>query len=181
MGRAVLVGVMGPGRGAGEEDLVTARQLGRAIATRGWVTLCGGRNSGVMSAVSEAAKQARGLTLGFLPGEDLRDTAEGVLVALPTGLGQARNNLNVLSADLVVAIAYRPGSGTFSEICLADKNAKPLLVITRDPQLRDTIHQLCRHQVVFAAEAEEAIHQMNRMVRQNRTPEDMELLRLERG
>ncbi len=60
---------MGPGEGAKPEVCTTAYQLGQLLAQRGWVTLCGGRSSGVMEAVSRGAKEAGGLTVGILPGK----------------------------------------------------------------------------------------------------------------
>ena len=50
-----------------------------------------------------------------------------VLVALPTGLGEARNALVVRAADAVVAIGG--GWGTLSEIALALKTGVPVVGI----------------------------------------------------
>ncbi len=62
-----------------------------------------------------------GLTLGVLPGaEDGGGYPNAwVKVAVRTGLGMARNTVNVLSADLCVALGGGPG--TLSEIALALK------------------------------------------------------------
>ena len=130
--RAFVVGIMGAGDKAVARDLRGATQLGRAVAERGWVTLCGGRDTGVMRAVSEAARSAGGLTVGLLPGNDRRHVAPGILLALPTGLGNARNAVNVLAADAVVALAARPGAGTLSEMALALKSNRRLIVWTDD-------------------------------------------------
>jgi uncharacterized protein (TIGR00725 family) len=69
MPHKIIIGVMGPGEGAKPEVCTTAYQLGQLLAQRGWVTLCGGRSSGVMEAVSRGAKEAGGLTVGILPGK----------------------------------------------------------------------------------------------------------------
>jgi uncharacterized protein (TIGR00725 family) len=65
--------------------------------------------------------EAGGLTLGVLPVESERGGYPNRWVAIPiyTGAGMARNAINVLSADLCVAIGGGPG--TLSEIALALK------------------------------------------------------------
>ena len=44
------------------------------------------------------------MTVGLLPGDDRADANEWVALALPTGLGEARNALIVRAADAMVAI-----------------------------------------------------------------------------
>ena len=78
-----------------------------------------------MEAACRGTRSKGGLTVGLLPGTD-RDAANGwVQVALPTGLGEARNALIVRAADVVVAIGG--GWGTLSEIALARKMGKPVV------------------------------------------------------
>jgi uncharacterized protein (TIGR00725 family) len=78
-----------------------------------------------MEAACRGARSRGGLTLGLLPGLD-RDEANGwVIVAVPTGLGEARNALVVRAADAVVAIGG--GWGTLSEIALAMKTGVPVV------------------------------------------------------
>lgn len=141
MGRAVVIGVMGPGEQASPQDLEDARQLGEAIAQNGWVLLSGGRDAGVMAAVNKAAAQAGGLTLGLLPGKT-KDAAPDVLLPIPTDLGNARNNLNVLAGDAIVAVAHKVGPGTTSEIALALKNKTPVVVITQNPVTAEFFNML---------------------------------------
>ncbi|MEM9675458.1 MAG: cytochrome, partial [Bacteroidota bacterium] len=76
MPQKIIIGVMGPGEGAKPEACATAYQLGRLLASKGWITLCGGRKAGVMEAVSRGAKEAGGITVGILPGEDNQQTSE---------------------------------------------------------------------------------------------------------
>jgi len=131
--RTLIIGVMGPGEGAGRQDLVWAAALGRAIATQGWVTLSGGREAGVMAAVTQAAAAAGGLTVGILPGRDGSACASGLHLPIATGMGNGRNNINVLASDLIVAFISRPGPGTVSEIALALKAGKPLILLGGTP------------------------------------------------
>jgi uncharacterized protein (TIGR00725 family) len=98
--------------------------VGRLVAERGAVLVCGGRG-GAMEAACRGAKQAGGLTVGILPGSDRSDANPYVDVALPTGLGEARNALVVRAADAVIAIGG--GYGTLSEIALALKAGKPVI------------------------------------------------------
>ena len=104
--RRVVVGVMGAGEGASAEAVALAEVLGECISARGWVLLTGGRPAGVMAAASRGAARVDGhLVVGVLPdegkGDDRQSTAE-LDLALFTGMGKARNVINVLSADVVV-------------------------------------------------------------------------------
>jgi uncharacterized protein (TIGR00725 family) len=75
-----------------------------------------------MEAACRGAKQAGGTTVGILPGTDRSDANPYVDVAIPTGLGEARNALVVRAADAVIAIGV--GYGTLSEVALALKAGK---------------------------------------------------------
>ena len=93
---------MGPAK-AGIRELADAKSLGELIARQGWVVLTGGRASGVMDAASEGAKSVPGsLTIGILP-DGKTQVSRYVDVAIVTDLGQARNNVNVMSSDVIVA------------------------------------------------------------------------------
>lgn len=132
--RLPIIGVMGGGESPKEISLL-ARALGHALATEGWVVLNGGRNAGVMAAVSEGAATAGGLVVGVLPDRDLDRASPHLTIPIRTGLGDGRNIINVLSSDVVVALPGGPG--TLSEMALALKNRKPLLLLgwTEPPPL----------------------------------------------
>jgi uncharacterized protein (TIGR00725 family) len=98
--------------------------VGRLVASRGAVVVCGGLG-GVMESACRGAKAAGGLTVGLLPGSDRSDANPFVDVALPTGLGEARNALVVAAADVVIAVGR--GYGTLSEVALALKAGKPVI------------------------------------------------------
>lgn len=101
-------------------------KIGKIVAKVGAILVCGGL-SGVMEVACKGASSQRGLTIGILPG-DSKDTANPyVKIAIPTGLGLARNVLVVKSADIVIAI---DGSyGTLSEIAFALQYRKPIIGI----------------------------------------------------
>jgi uncharacterized protein (TIGR00725 family) len=117
------IAVIGPGDAAAEE-LDVAEELGAAIAAAGAGLVCGGLG-GVMEAACRGARSRGGVTLGLLPGVDRGDANGWVLIAVPTGLGEARNALVVRAADAVVAVGG--GWGTLSEIALALKAGLPVV------------------------------------------------------
>jgi uncharacterized protein (TIGR00725 family) len=90
--------------------------VGRELARRGAIVVCGGLG-GAMEAACKGAKEAGGTTVGILPGGDRADANQWVDVAIPTGLGEGRNALVVRAADALIAVGG--GYGTLSEIALA--------------------------------------------------------------
>jgi uncharacterized protein (TIGR00725 family) len=135
-GRRPLVGVMGAGEAATDRCIQMAEALGEAIAQRGWALLTGGRPQEVMAAASRGACRVEGhLVIGVLPGDgqgrDRHLTAE-LDVALFSGMGQARNLINVLSADVVV-VCGDGGAGTASEAAHAIKAGRPLVLLAVPP------------------------------------------------
>jgi hypothetical protein len=101
-----------------------AEEVGRAVAEAGAVLVCGGLG-GVMEAACRGARAGGGLTVGILPGRDRGDANRYVDVAVPTGMGEARNALVVRAADAVVAVAGE--YGTLSEIALALQAGIPVV------------------------------------------------------
>jgi uncharacterized protein (TIGR00725 family) len=107
--------VCGP-RDCTDAERDAAHEVGRLLAERGAVVLCGGY-TGVMAAVTEGARSADGLVVGVLSRPDREGAAPGLSVAIATGMGEARNAVLVASADAVIVIG---GSwGTLSELALA--------------------------------------------------------------
>jgi uncharacterized protein (TIGR00725 family) len=138
--RRPIIGIVGAGE-ASESALADAQALGAAVARRGWIVLTGGRPDGVMAAACAGAKQVAGsLTLGILP------TAGGgvgsdVDIAVFTGMGDARNSINVLTSNVVVACGVE-GPGTTSEVALALKSGKPVILLRAEPAARAFFHRL---------------------------------------
>lgn len=96
-------------RGAPAAAMAMAEDLGAAITGRGWAVLTRGRPEGVMAAACRGASRVEGhLVVGVLPGygrgHQRQHTSE-LDPGLFTGMGQARNLINVLSADVVVDAA----------------------------------------------------------------------------
>lgn len=109
------VAVVGPSQAAPRE-LERAESVGRALALRDAVVVCGGLG-GAMEAACRGAKAGGGTTLGILPGPDRSAANEYVDVAVATGLGEARNAIVARTADAVIAVGG--AWGTLSEIALA--------------------------------------------------------------
>ena len=126
MNRTPVIGVMGGGRASAETERL-AVELGAAIAREGWVLLNGGRDAGVMAASARGAREQGGTVVGILPGADDAGASPDLTIAVVTGLGDARNAINVASSDVVVALPG--GAGTWSEIALAAKAGKPLILL----------------------------------------------------
>lgn len=123
MPRAVQIAVVGGGN-CGPELAAVAREVGAEIARAGATLICGGLG-GVMAAAAEGARGAGGLTVGILPSYNAADAAPGIAVAIPTGMGHARNVLVVSSADVVIAL---DGSvGTASEVAFARVLGRPVI------------------------------------------------------
>jgi hypothetical protein len=130
----VWIAVVGPGS-ASAEELAAAEEVGAAVAEAGCGLVCGGLG-GVMEAACRGARSRGGMTLGLLPGLDREDANGWVVMAVPTGLGEARNALLVRAADAVIAVGG--GWGTLSEVALAMKTGVPVVGVgTWEPVAAD--------------------------------------------
>jgi uncharacterized protein (TIGR00725 family) len=117
------IGVIGASRVQAKEAR-DAYAVGRLIALRGAVLVCGGL-TGVMEEAARGAREAGGVTVGVLPGDDPAAANPFIEIPIVTGLGYARNIVIVRSSDAVIAIG---GSyGTLSEIAYALNLGVPLV------------------------------------------------------
>jgi uncharacterized protein (TIGR00725 family) len=121
---AVYVAVIGGGGNVPDPVRAAAEKVGRAVAQAGAVLVCGGLG-GVMEAACRGAAEEGGRTVGILPGLDRSEANRHVEVAIPTGLGEARNVLVVRAADAIVAVDGE--YGTLSEIALALQAGIPVV------------------------------------------------------
>jgi len=125
MSRPLRIGVMGPGSPDPEAEEL-ALETGRLIALRGGILVCGGLG-GAMEAASRGASGEGGVVLGILPGSRTGDANPWVSIPVATGVGNARNTINVLTSQAVIAI--RGSYGTLSEIALALKCGRPVVAL----------------------------------------------------
>ena len=155
MQRRTAIAIVGTGDDV-EPDVAIARELGRLVALEGWIVITGGRDAGVMRAACEGAKSVEGsLTVGILPDRETRPSA-AVDVAIATGAGEARNNVMVLSADVVIACGVRD-PGTTSEVALALKNGNQVVLVNVDDRAREFFTGIGKDMIHIAESAESAI------------------------
>jgi uncharacterized protein (TIGR00725 family) len=119
----IFIGVIG-GSEVNLQVAKIAEEVGREIARKGAVLVCGGL-SGVMEAACKGASSEDGLTIGILPG-DSRNTANPyVKIPIVTGIGYARNVAVVRTSQAIIAI---DGSyGTLTEIGYALQAGIPVI------------------------------------------------------
>ncbi len=120
MAKKILIGVIGAGA-ADAATLETAEQVGRLVAERGAVLVCGGL-SGVMEAAARGAKTGGGVTVGVLPQSSAEYANPYIDIPVATGFGEGRNVVIVHTADVLIAISGE--YGTLSEIAFALKTGK---------------------------------------------------------
>ncbi|MFW9846497.1 MAG: TIGR00725 family protein, partial [Candidatus Thorarchaeota archaeon] len=114
------------GSDSDEKVLDFAEKVGEEIAKRGVAVVCGGLG-GVMEAACRGAKKHNGLTIGILT-SDLKESANPYIdIAIPTGMGYARNFLVAKTGDAVIAIAG--SAGTLSEMAIAWFSDKPVIAL----------------------------------------------------
>jgi len=106
------------------QEAQLAEAVGRELARRGAILVCGGLG-GVMEAACKGASSEGGITIGILPGDSRQAANSYVQIPIVTGMGYARNVAVVKSAQAVIAIG---GSyGTLSEISHALQSSIPVI------------------------------------------------------
>lgn len=148
-----VIGIVGPGDAATEQDVRDAAAVGALAARAGWVVLTGGLDRGVMDAALRGAREAGGLALGVLPGRDTRAASPAAEVAIVTGLGEGRNNLIVLSSAALVVCGM--SAGTASEVSLALRGGKPVVLVRPRAETTAFFASLGGAAPLVAREAEE--------------------------
>jgi uncharacterized protein (TIGR00725 family) len=121
--KKLTIAVIGGGKCTAQEAVI-AETVGRELAKRGAVLVCGGL-TGIMEAACRGAAIEQGLTIGILPTENRADANPYVQIPIATGLGHARNVAVVKSAQAVIAIDG--DYGTLTEIGFALKSAIPVV------------------------------------------------------
>ena len=118
-----FVAVIG-GSQASAKETKLAEEVGRQLAKKGVVLVCGGLG-GIMEAACRGARSQGGITVGILPGEKREAANPYVQIPVVTGMGYARNVAVAKSAQAVIAIG---GSyGTLSEIAHALQSDVPVI------------------------------------------------------
>jgi uncharacterized protein (TIGR00725 family) len=152
MENSFIVGVMGGGNVA-PQDAESAYRLGSLIAEQGWILLNGGRNAGVMASSARGARENGGITVGILPDDNPQGASPFIQIPILTGMGNARNCINVLSSHVIVACPG--GTGTISEIALALKSSRPVILMNFD--IQGIFKRYLKTEMLFAVKTPEDV------------------------
>ncbi len=120
-----IIAVVGGNQPSPEESVI-AENIGRQLAEKGAVLVCGGLG-GVMEAACRGAAAAGGLTIGILPGDSRKAANPYVHLPIVTGMTYARNIIIVRTAQAVIAVGGK--YGTLSEIAHALQAGVPVIGI----------------------------------------------------
>ena len=123
--RSPYIGIVGSGICTPEMDELAA-EVGREVARKGAILVCGGLG-GVMNAASRGAKEIGGVTIGILPGPNTFEANEFIDFPIATNMGHARNAIIAHTADVLISIAG--DYGALSEIALALKIGKGVIAL----------------------------------------------------
>jgi uncharacterized protein (TIGR00725 family) len=151
MSRRVQIGVIG-GRDVDPELLALAEEVGKEVAKRAAVLVCGGMG-GVMEAACRGAKRAGGTTVGILPVSSPEESNAYLDVVIPTGMGVARNAVIIHACDGVIAVGGK--YGTLSEVAFALHDGLPVVSL-RSWEVDE--------KVVKAVTADEALEKLFQMM-----------------
>ena len=120
-----MIGVIGAAQPTAQ-GLALAESVGREIARRGAVLVCGGLG-GVREAAARGAVEAGGEVVGVLPGPESASANPFVTIAIPTNMGHARNVIIAQTAEALIAVEGE--YGTLSETAIGLKLGKPVVVL----------------------------------------------------
>lgn len=109
----MIISVIGSSNPQTEEHVKLAEAVGRELAKRGIMVVCGGL-TGIMEAVCRGAKSEGGVTIGILPGKEVSDANSFVDIPIVTAMGYSRNVIVVHTGRAVIAVGG--AFGTLSEI-----------------------------------------------------------------
>jgi uncharacterized protein (TIGR00725 family) len=101
-----------------------AGDAGELLARHG-ITVVSGCGSPATRVAAERAIAAGGLVVSIVPPDVMPPPDWPATVAIPCGMGDARNLLMALAGDACIVIGGR--AGTVSEVCLAWLHKRPLL------------------------------------------------------
>ncbi len=123
------VAVIGAGTAAAPVE-EAAYAVGRCVAEGGAVLITGGLG-GIMAAAARGCRDGGGTSVGLLPGREPREGNAWTDLPLATGMGEGRNVLVVRAAEAVIAVGGE--WGTLSEIALARKIGRPVVILGEPP------------------------------------------------
>jgi len=120
----MIISVIGSSNPATKEHVELAEEVGRELARRNIMVVCGGL-SGIMEAVCRGAKSEGGTTIGILPGRAAAEANSYVDIPIVTTMGYSRNVIVVHTGEAVIAVGG--AFGTLSEIGHALSDGIPVV------------------------------------------------------
>jgi len=109
----IRIGVIGGGKELDPETWNLSYEVGKLIAEKNAILICGGLG-GVMEAASKGAKENGGITIGILPGNEINEANPYIDIPIASGIGYMRNLMVILNSHVVIAINGQ--YGTLTEI-----------------------------------------------------------------
>jgi uncharacterized protein (TIGR00725 family) len=161
----IIIGVMGPGENASPDENEMAYDLGKEIAGQGWITLTGGRSFGIMDAALKGAVEAGGITIGIVPGDNDKNSSDHAQIKIVTSMGSGRNYISVLTSHVMVVLGM--ASGTASEVALALKSRKKVILLNQDEITIRFFKNLGSYNVIVTKTVSETIQQIKQYVGMN--------------
>ena len=156
-----IIGIMGPEK-ATEEQMLNAYELGKYCAEQGYAILTGGRRIGVMNEALRGAKEKEGLTIGIMPTDDKAEYSDYIDIPIVTTYRSGRQIIEILSSDIIIACGI--SAGTSSEISLAIKPGKPIILVGMNDVTNDFYRQIVPdNQLNIVKEYKEAIQVIDRI------------------
>ena len=165
MPQKTIIGVMGPGENASPDENEMAYELGKEIARQGWITLTGGRSFGIMDAALKGASEAGGLTIGVVPGDNDKNSSDHAHIKIVTSMGSGRNYISVLTSHVIVVLGM--ASGTASEVALALKSRKKVILLNQDEITIRFFKNLGTYNVIVTKTVSETIQSIKQYVGMN--------------
>ena len=134
----VQIGVIGKSGNIPKEVELLAEEVGKEIARKKAVLICGGRD-GVMKAASRGCSMEGGTVVCILPSLKGDDANEYCTICIPTGMGFARNFLNITSSHVIIMI--NGSFGTLSEFTYAQIWNVPVVILKDSGGMADYLVQ----------------------------------------
>ncbi len=145
--KAPIIGVIGSSEPC-DTGLSLAHEVGRLLAEAGAILVTGGLG-GVMEAASRGCSEAGGQVLGILPGDNPGSANPYVDIAIPSGMGHARNVLVAQTAQALIAIEGE--LGTLSEIAIGLKTGRAVFLLGSILRVKGAVEVATPQQAVSAA------------------------------
>jgi len=116
-----------------------------------------------MEAALRGAQRAGGLTVGVLPTNTAEGASDAADIRVVTGMGEGRNVVNVLTSQVLFVCGMSPG--TASEVALALKTERHVILLNAEPDALGFWSSLGRSFLHSASTPEEAIEIAQRILR----------------